>query len=226
MVLTINFDLKSATTTKTVETDINGLYAILYNGAFSSNVKTIHIINSFFIGTRILKAVRVCLVRGITCTLNGTVVDTWDALRPYQQAVFDFIEDMHNKEETAVVYNLIVQNRELIPYYCQGLDELHLYLDACINESDYDVSMSSIGSYDKLSHGSYRDHTGLHEWSLNYTPKGTTYRTSLLDKLNMYTNVKWYAENGFEPERVRKDEDIVVPVSACDLSTQMLFYGD
>lgn len=226
MVLTINFDTKSAITTKTVETDNNGLYSILYNAVFSTNIDTIHIVNSFFVGTRIIKAVRVCIVRGIAITINGISVNDWDDLRPYQQSVYEFIENMNNTETATKVYNIILQNRELIPYYYRGIDELHLYLDAYITNSEYDVDMSSIDSYDKLSHGSYRDCTGLHEWSLNYTPKGTTYRTSLLDKLNMYINVKWYEENGFEPERTHKDEDIVVPVSACDLSTQMLFYGD
>ena len=226
MVLTINFDTKSATTIKTVETDNNGLYSILYNACFSNNVDTIHIVNTFFVGTKIIKAVKVCLVRNITVTINGAPVSTWEDLRPYQQSVYEFIESMNNKEDAVTVYNIILQNKELIPYYYNGLDELHLYLDACIKESGYDVSMSSVTSYDKLSHGTYRDVHGLHEWSLNYTPKGTSYQTSLLDKLQMYTNIKWYRDNGFIPERVDRDEDIVVPVSACVLSTQMLFYGD
>ena len=226
MVLTVNFDTKTATTIKTVATDSNGLYSILYNACFSNNVDTIHVINTFFVGTKIIKAVKVCLVRGIAVTINGSSVCDWEDLRPYQQSVYEFIESMNNKEEAVAVYNLILQNKELIPYYYNGLDELHLYLDACIKESGYDVSMSSITSYDKLSHGTYRDAQGLHEWSLNYTPKGTSYQTSLLDKLQMYTNIKWYKDNGFIPERVDRDTDIVVPVSACDLSTQMLFYGD
>lgn len=226
MKLTLDFDNKKATTTKTINAEQDTLYSILYNACFSNNVDSIHIINTFFVGTKIIKAIKVCLVRGIAVKVNNADVNDWEDLRPYQQNVYEFIETMNSKEEAAVVYNIILHNRELIPLYYKGLDELHSYLDACINESGYDVSMSSTTSYDKLSHGSYRDHTGLHEWSLNYTPKGTTYQTSLLDKLQMYTNIQWYRENGFIPERIDKDSDIVIPVSACSLSTQMMFYGD
>lgn len=222
--LIINFDELTATTTKCVGTDNNGLYTILYNGAFSNNVSAIHIINHFFVSAKILKAVRVCLVRNISCTINGKDISCWEDLRPYQQDIYEYVERISETADATKAFNLIVQNRELINHYKEGIDNLHTFLDSYIHNSGYDVSLSSAISCDTLSSGRYVDSTGEHEWSRNYTKKETQYRVSLLDKLMMYINIKWYQENGFEPER--NDSDIVVPVSACDLSTQMYFYGD
>ncbi len=225
--LLVNFDERYAETFKRIAMDTAQLYTTLFNGAFSTKVDRIHIINHFFVGTKILKAVKVCLVRGISVTINGEDIDEWNDLRPYQQDIFNFIEDMSAKEETASVLNIIASDLTLIHEYSKGIDEFHTFLDSYIRSSGYDVSMSSASTYDKLSSGTYEDRTGHKvSYSLNYTPTGTTYKTTLLDKLNMYLNVKWYIENGFIPERIERDEDVVVPVSACDLSTQMLFYGD
>jgi hypothetical protein len=227
LTLIVNFDEKFAETTKRIDMETNGLYTTLYNGAFSDRVDTIYIMNHFFIGTKILKAVKVCLVRGIRCIINGSPIDEWNDLRPYQQDIFNFIEDMSAKEETSQVLNIIASDMVLIREYSKGLDEFHEFLDSYIRNSGYDVSLSSASTYDKLSSGTYEDRTGHRvTYSLNYTPTGVTYRTSLLDKLCMYQNIKFYIDNGFEPERVDKDADIVVPISACDLTTQMMLYGD
>lgn len=224
MNLIINFDELTATTTKTIRADQQGLYNILFNGAFSNNVKHISIVNSYFVGSRIIQACKVCLARGIDVTVNGVDYPDYDSLRPLQQNIFDFIESMEMKEQLAQCTNIITANRELIPYYTQGIEELHTFLDAVIHNSGYDVEMSSATSFDKLSHGSYEDNRGKHEWSRNYTAKGTAYDTTLLDKLHMYMNIKFYEEHGFAPERQEEEPAVVVPVSACDLSIQMMFY--
>jgi hypothetical protein len=221
MNLTINFDTLTATTSvKSIQSTQDGLYSILFNGAFSNNVKHIDIVNSYFVGSRIIQACKVCIARSIGLTVNGIELPDYDSLRHLQQNIFDFIESIEMKEQLAQCTNIIVANRELIPYYTQGMEELHTFLDAVIHNSGYDVDMSSLTSYDKLSHGSYEDNLGVHEWSRNYTAKGTTYAVTLLDKLNMYLNIKFYKEHGFLPERT--EPEVVVPVSACDLSVQML----
>ena len=222
--LVINFVEGYAETHKRIDMDKEQLYSTLFSGAFSDKVGHIHIVCDF-IGSKVLKALKVCLVRGIAVNVNGKEITEWEDLRPYQQSIIDFINDMEVKEETASVLNLIVGNTVLIRKYTEGIEELHRFLDDFIKSSGYDVSMSSATTYDKRSCGSYEDRTGHRvQFALNYTPTGTTYHVSLLDKLNMYMNVCWYKEHGFTPER--NDEEIVVPVSACDLSTQMLFYGD
>lgn len=223
MKLTIDFTTESATANnKTVKPGTAGLYTILYNGAFSTNVTGIHILKEGFITSKIIKAVKVCLVRGIEVIINTDYIADFEALKPYEQAIFDFIEGLEVQEETAKVLDIIVHNRELIAEYAKGIDNLHLFLDAYVQNSGFDVSMASATSYDKLSNGVMEDSYGHKvEWSRNYTAKYTVYHTSLLDKLNMYLNVKWYIANGFEPERIDKDADIVVPVSACSEYLQM-----
>lgn len=224
--LVVNFVERYAETHKRIDMDKEQLYSTLFSGAFSDKVGHIHIVCDF-VGTKILKALKVCLVRGITVDVNGKLIAEWEDLRPYQQNIIDFINDMDVKEETASVLNLIVGNAVLIKEYTKGIEELHRFLDDFIKNSGYDVSMSSATTYDKLSSGTYEDRTGHRvSFALNYTPSGSRYHVSLLDKLNMYINVCWYKEHGFEPERIERDEEVVVPVSACDLSTQMLFYGD
>lgn len=222
--LVINFVERYAETHKRISMDKEQLYSTLFSGAFSDKVGHIHIVCDF-VGSKVLKALKVCLVRNITVDINGKDIAEWEDLRPYQQSIIDFINDMDVKEETADVLNIIVGNTTLIREYSKGIEELHRFLDTFIRDSGYDVSMSSATTYDKKSCGSYEDRTGHRvQFALNYTPTGTSYHVSLLDKLRVYTNVCWYKEHGFEPER--NDEEIVVPVSACDLSTQMLFYGD
>ena len=226
--LVVNFDERYAETEKRVQLkNTDEIYNILYKGAFSDKVGHINIINSFFIGSKILRAVKVCLVRGIECTINDVHVDGWNALNPYQQKIFDFAEEMSNKEIASAVINIITKDIELIAKYRDGIEVLHTYLDGYIKNSGYDVSMSSASTFDYLSCGSYEDRQGhRQEFSRNFTKTGTSYRTSLLDKLQMYLNIRWYEQHGFEPERIDRDADIVVPVSACDLTTQIMLYSD
>lgn len=233
MNLTIDYDNKIASTDVGAKDnlDTDKLNSILYDGAFSNNIKHINIINSFFIGSKILKAVKVCLARKIDVSINGKDVDSWDALMPYQSDIAEFAMKKEAEALSDEVYNIIINNKELIHPFSKGIDVLHTFLDASIKESNYDVSLSSVTSYDKKSCGTYEDRQGhKHEYSRNYTKRSSYYTTSLHDKLMMYLNIKWYQANGFIPERVERLDDVVVPISACDTNTEyklmMYLYGE
>lgn len=249
MNLTINFDKQIAITDVGVKDnlDTDRLYNILYDGAFSKNVKHISIINSFFIGKKILKAVKVCLVREIEVSINGTAIDSWEALMPYQSEITEYAMKKEAEAMSAEVYNIIINNKELIHPFSRGIDTLHSFLDTYIYASQYDVSMSSTTSYDTKSCGTYEDRQGhKHEYSRNYIKRKPSSTVSLYDKLQMYFCCKWFTANSFQVEskdgistsdidsytgedishipiavdRYKTMEDVVVPISACDTNTE------
>jgi hypothetical protein len=229
-ILTINFDTMVVGTEEKIlpaYKDIRDVYNKLWNGAFSDKVERIVVINSKFISKEIIRASKVCLMRGIEIVLNNKLIEEWNDLNPYQAECRDFAERMQSKEESAMVLDIIIDNKELHRPYSAGLEQLHTFLNGHIKESGYDVSLSSYAPYDKLSCGTYEDRQGhKHEYSRNYTKQGNTYKTTLFDKLQMYLNIKWYQAHNFIPEYIKRDEDIVVPVSACDPSMHLYLYGD
>lgn len=249
MNLTIDYDNKIASTDVGAKDnlDTDKLNSILYDGAFSNNIKHISIINSFFIDRKILKAVKVCLARKIDVSINGKDIDSWDALMPYQSDITEYAMKREAEAMSDEVYNIIIHNRELIQPYSKGIDVLHSFLDTYIYASQYDVSMSSLSSYDTLSCGTYEDRQGhKHEYSRNYTKRKPSSTVSLYDKLQMYFCCKWFADNKFQVEskdgistsdvdsytgedishipiavdRYKGMDDVVVPISACDINTE------
>lgn len=155
-----------------------------------------------------------------------------------------YANDMANLTQENI--NLILEHaKELIKYAKNGT--LTEVLQTQIRLSGYDVSMSSIDTTDGLNSGVIDDGHGGIEWSRTYTKHYERYNTQLNDLLKMYISCKWYKENGISNERnpygistsdidnytgepitddvqidLRNDE-VVVPVSACGEYTQMLF---
>ncbi len=222
MNLTIDYDNKIASTDVGAKDnlDTDRLNSILYDGAFSNNIKHISIINSFFIGRKILKAVKVCLTREIDVSINGKDVDSWDALMPYQSDITEYAMKKEAEAMSDEVYNIIIHNKELIHPFSEGINVLHSFLDTYIYASKYDVSMSSTSSYDTKSCGIYEDRQGhKHEFSRNYTKRKPSSYVSLYDKLQMYINCKYYQSVGIKTETDGINRDDVDSYTGGNLAT-------
>ena len=201
MLFEINFDNNTATGTRTLSCTSEKLYSLLFQGAFSDKVTHLSVIKTSFVTSKIIRAIKVCLAREVPCSINGTNINTWSDLNPYTERITEFIEDMNSCDVRSAVLTIISKNKELIPAYQRGNEFLHTFLDAVIRDSGYDVSLSSESSYDTLSCGTYEDRQGhKHEYARNFTKKVATYRTSLLDKLNLYLNIKWYREHDIDTD--------------------------
>lgn len=176
----------------------------------------------------LLRALKYAYMMNIELTINGEYFADFQQFKKYDQAIFDYRQAMEDKETITQIINRIMRDPVLLKEYSKGIDALHVFLDAVIYDSGYDVSMNTATTYDKLSHVKWRDNKGEHEFDFDYTRKGQAYTTTLLDKLNMYDNIQYYKAHGFMSEREAREKEmadydnIVIPVSACDLTAQMI----
>ena len=159
-----------------------------------------------------------------------------------------YTEQQTRKDEfemSATNIQLIIKHApELKKHARKSIDELIEVLRSQIKLSGYDVSLQSIITTDGLNHGEVEDEYGKpKQWSRDYTKHYERYNQTLNDLLLMYISCKFYAQHDIKAdfnngiaetdidsytgdvilEAVQihsRDEDVVVPRSACGLGLQ------
>ena len=163
----------------------------------------IDIIKKGFVKTAIIKKLKMCLIRNISCTINGNEITDWEDLNPYTNEVNRVKENINRAEcLTDLTYLVSKHAPELIPYIKAGTIEEYLDMYMDIYGHGYGVDrMCSPVTVDRLSHGRYYDGSETVEWSTTKDLTTSRYEETLQDKINMYISLHWYVENGIEPEK-------------------------
>lgn len=166
-------------------------------------VDHIEIIKDGYVKSAIIKKLKMCLIRNIGCTINGSEITEWDDLNPFTNEVNKVKENINRAEQmTDLTYLVSKHAPELIPYIRSGAIEEYLDMYMRIYGQGYGVDhVSSPVTVDRLSHGRYMDGSKMVEWSTTKDLTSNRYEETLQDKINMYISLHWYVENGIEPEK-------------------------
>lgn len=164
------------------------------------------------------KVIKLVLINNPTLDITAVKADksiavTSEQLDKFDEESFDFVLEKELKESLSELVDICFRHRELksilLGYGYNIAERLELVAKAFINDSGYDVSLSSLSPREGKLIYNFNDGHNHIEGCRSVTKKYEVPVESLLDVLKMYENCKYYQSIGLAPEKPVEREQML-----------------